>query len=206
MESTYGNRTHNAPPDYVTELAGVIDRTLRRGGNLVIPAFAVGRTQEMLYFIRDIKERKLIDFDFPVYVDSPLAIEATTIFGKNVQSCFDEDAMALIRQGINPIRFPNLRLAISSEDSKAINFDPTPKVIISASGMCEAGRVKHHLKHNLWRPEETRTDSVPDLFGLARIGAAGLAGQYAAQFDSGLQLYCHFKQPFDNGSPKKIVD
>ena len=153
MESTYGNRTHNAPPDYVTELAGVIDRTLRRGGNLVIPAFAVGRTQEMLYFIRDIKERKLIDFDFPVYVDSPLAIEATTIFGKNVQSCFDEDAMALIRQGINPIRFPNLRLAISSEDSKAINFDPTPKVIISASGMCEAGRVKHHLKHNLWRPE-----------------------------------------------------
>ncbi|OUP20825.1 MBL fold hydrolase [Lachnoclostridium sp. An196] len=153
MESTYGNRTHNAPPDYVTELAGVIDRTLRRGGNLVIPAFAVGRTQEMLYFIRDIKERRLINFDFPVYVDSPLAIEATTIFGKNVQSCFDEDAMALIRQGINPIRFPNLRLAISSEDSKAINFDPTPKVIISASGMCEAGRVKHHLKHNLWRPE-----------------------------------------------------
>ena len=153
MESTYGNRTHNAPPDYVAELARVIDRTLRRGGNLVIPAFAVGRTQEMLYFIRDIKERRLIDFDFPVYVDSPLAIEATTIFGKNVQSCFDEDAMALIRQGVNPIRFPNLRLAISSEDSKAINFDSTPKVIISASGMCEAGRVKHHLKHNLWRPE-----------------------------------------------------
>lgn len=155
MESTYGNRTHNAPPDYVTELAKVIEKTLRRGGNLVIPAFAVGRTQELLYFIREIKERHLLDFDFPVYVDSPLAIEATSIFSKNIRSCFDEEAMALINQGINPIRFPNLHLAISSDESKAINFDATPKVIISASGMCEAGRIKHHLKHNLWRPECT---------------------------------------------------
>lgn len=155
MESTYGNRTHNAPPDYVTELSKVIEKTLRRGGNLVIPAFAVGRTQELLYFIREIKEKHLLDFDFPVYVDSPLAIEATSVFGKNIRSCFDEEAMALINQGINPIRFPNLHLAISSDESKAINFDATPKVIISASGMCEAGRIKHHLKHNLWRPECT---------------------------------------------------
>jgi metallo-beta-lactamase family protein len=155
MESTYGDRTHNVPPDYVAELASVIKKTLLRGGNLVIPAFAVGRTQELLYFIREIKERKLLDFDFPVYVDSPLAIEATTIFNKNIRSCFDEEAMALVNAGINPIRFSNLNLAVSSEESKAINFDTTPKVIISASGMCEAGRIKHHLKHNLWRPECT---------------------------------------------------
>ena len=109
----------------------------------------------MLYFIREIKERKLVEFDFPVYVDSPLAIEATSIFNKNFQSCFDEEAMALIQSGISPIRFPNLHLAISSDESKAINFDSTPKVIISASGMCEAGRIKHHLKHNLWRQEST---------------------------------------------------
>lgn len=155
MESTYGDRTHNAPPDYVAELAAVIKKTLKRGGNLVIPSFAVGRTQELLYFIREIKERKLIDFDFPVYVDSPLAIEATSIFNKNVHSCFDEEALALVNAGINPIRFPNLHLAISSDESRAINFDAQPKVIISASGMCEAGRIKHHLKHNLWRPECT---------------------------------------------------
>jgi len=153
MEATYGDRYHDAPPDYVTALAAVIDKVIRRGGNLVIPAFAVGRTQEMLYFIREIKERKLLNFDFPVYVDSPLAIEATSVFNKNFQSCFDEDAMELVRQGINPIRFPGLHLAVTSDESKAINFDAQPKVIISASGMCEAGRVKHHLKHNLWRQE-----------------------------------------------------
>lgn len=155
MESTYGNRLHNTPPDHVSALADIIRHTLSRGGNLVIPAFAVGRTQELLYFIREIKERKLIDMDFPVYVDSPLAIEATSIFSKNFRACFDEEAMALINAGINPIRFRNLHLAVSSDESKAINFDAQPKVIISASGMCEAGRIKHHLKHNLWRPECT---------------------------------------------------
>ena len=90
-----------------------------------------------------------------MYVDSPLAVEATDIFQRNVAECFDEEAMELIHQGINPIRFPGLKLTITSEESKAINFDNTPKVIISASGMCEAGRIRHHLKHNLWRPECT---------------------------------------------------
>ena len=155
MESTYGDRLHGPRPDYVNELAKILQRTFDRGGNVVVPSFAVGRTQEMLYFIREIKERKLVEFDFPVYVDSPLAIEATSIFNKNFQSCFDEEAMARIQSGISPIRFSNLHLAISSDESKAINFDSTPKVIISASGMCEAGRIKHHLKHNLWRPECT---------------------------------------------------
>ena len=158
IESTYGDRLHGSTrPDYVRELTQIIQETLDRGGNVVIPSFAVGRTQEMLYFIRKIKADGLVSnhADFPVYVDSPLAVEATGIFKQNERTCFDEEAMELVRQGINPITFPGLRLAITSDESKAINFDETPKVIISASGMCDAGRVRHHLKHNLWRPECT---------------------------------------------------
>lgn len=158
MESTYGNRFHSEEtPDYVSELAKILQETFDRGGNVVIPSFAVGRTQEILYFIRKIKEDRLIreHDNFPVYVDSPLAVEATGIFHKNETSCFDEKAMELVRKGINPISFPNLTLSITSEESKEINFESKPKVIISASGMCEAGRIRHHLKHNLWRPECT---------------------------------------------------
>ena len=123
----------------------------------MIPAFAVGRTQEMLYFIRKIKEDHMVKNhdDFEVYVDSPLAVEATKIFMQRMQEDFDEDAANLIAKGINPISFTGLKTAVTSEDSKAINFIDTPKVIISASGMCDAGRIKHHLKHNLWRPECT---------------------------------------------------
>ncbi len=158
MESTYGDRLHSLEkPDYIRELTEILQETFDRGGNVVIPSFAVGRTQEILYFIRKIKEDKLIQRhgNFPVYVDSPLAVEATGIFHKNESSCFDEEAMSLVRKGINPISFPGLRLSITSDESKAINFDSVPKVIISASGMCEAGRIRHHLKHNLWRPECT---------------------------------------------------
>ncbi len=158
MESTYGDRLHsNQRPDYVKELAAILQETFDRGGNVVIPSFAVGRTQEILYFLRKIKEDRLVKnhYDFPVYVDSPLAVEATGIFHKNENSCFDEEALALVRRGINPISFPGLRLSITSDESRAINFETTPKVIISASGMCEAGRIRHHLKHNLWRPECT---------------------------------------------------
>ena len=157
MESTYGDRTHETPPDYAVELARLIRDTFTRGGNLVIPAFSVGRTQEMLYFIRRIKTENLLpEFqNFEVYVDSPLAVEATTIFGKNVQDCFDDTALALVQQGINPIGFPGLRMAITSDESKMINFNDKPKVILSASGMCEAGRIRHHLKHNLWRKDST---------------------------------------------------
>ncbi|MGN0601736.1 MAG: MBL fold metallo-hydrolase RNA specificity domain-containing protein [Oscillospiraceae bacterium] len=157
MESTYGNRIHEKPPDYASSLAKILEKTFERGGNVVIPSFAVGRTQELLYFIRQIKEKGLVKThrDFPVYVDSPLAIEATEIFNRNRDSCFDEEAMDYINRGINPIRFDGLRIAVTSDESRAINFDDTPKVIISASGMCEAGRIKHHLKHNLWRSECT---------------------------------------------------
>ncbi len=155
MESTYGDRTHGGTPDYVAELASIFKRTFERGGNVVIPSFAVGRTQELLYFIRKIKEDKLVGRTFDVYLDSPLAIESTNIFGKNIDECFDEEALEFIRKGINPLMFEGLKFAVTSDASKQINFDNNPKVIISASGMCEAGRVRHHLKHNLWRPECT---------------------------------------------------
>lgn len=156
MESTYGDRYHNADVDYVSELAGICQRTFDRGGNVVIPAFAVGRTQEMLYYFRKIKEEGLVKgHSFEVYVDSPLAVEATQIFNENMVECFDQEAMELVRNGINPLRFPGLTLSITSNDSIAINSDNKPKVIISASGMCEAGRIRHHLKHNLWRKECT---------------------------------------------------
>ena len=157
MESTYGDRSHDTPPDYATALAEVIQRTFDRGGNVVIPSFAVGRTQEMLYFIRQIKQDKMVTGHdgFEVWVDSPLAIEATNIFREHMWSDYDEEAIALIQQGINPIGFAGLKTAVTSEDSKGINEDLKPKVILSASGMCDAGRIKHHLKHNLWRAEST---------------------------------------------------
>lgn len=157
MESTYGNRYHDRVENYAQRLAEIIKETFAKGGNLVIPSFAVGRTQEMLYFIRQIKAEGLASEcgDFPVYVDSPLAIEATEIFNKNKNSCFDKEAMEFVSKGINPITFSNLNIARTSDESRAINFDNQPKVIISASGMCEAGRIKHHLKHNLWREEST---------------------------------------------------
>lgn len=158
IESTYGNRSHGEKtPDYVQEFTRILRETFAKGGNVVIPSFAVGRTQELLYFIREIKERQLVPEypGFEVYLDSPLAIEATNVFHKNIQSCFDKDAMKLVQSGINPLVFPGLRTTITSDESRMINFDEKPKVIISASGMCEAGRIRHHLKHNLWRRDST---------------------------------------------------
>lgn len=157
MESTYGDRSHGPVPDYLSALSQTLQETFDRGGNVVIPSFAVGRTQEMLYFFRQLKEEGRVKGheNFPVYVDSPLAISATHIFTENTLECCDEETLALVRQQINPISFEGLKVAVSAEESKLINEDPTPKVIISASGMCDAGRVRHHLKHNLWRPEST---------------------------------------------------
>lgn len=157
MESTYGDRLHSVVPDYVPALVKLMQETFNRGGNLVIPCFAVGRTQQMLYFMRQIIQEGLVQVPggFQVFVDSPLAIEATKIFEQNLFEYFDEETMELVAQGINPLRFPGLQLSVTSDDSRAINFDQRPKVILSASGMCEAGRIRHHLKHNLWRPEST---------------------------------------------------
>lgn len=155
MESTYGDREHDKMDDYVPMLAEIFDKTLSGGGNVVIPSFAVGRTQELLYYIREMKERGLVKSnpDFPVYVDSPLAAEATKIYSGNLTGYADEAAVKVIKAGFEPIHFSNLNICASVEESKALNMDGIPKVIISSSGMCEAGRIRHHLKHNLWRPE-----------------------------------------------------
>lgn len=171
MESTYGDRLHERNEvDVIGDFADVITETFRRGGNVVIPAFAVGRTQVMLYYIRQIKEENLVpEFpDFPVYVDSPLAVEATQIFYECGYECYDEEAKALLDKGRNPIGFSNLRLSVTTDESKAINDIKEPKVIISASGMCDAGRIKHHLKYNLWRP-----DSTVLIVGYQSIGSPG---------------------------------
>lgn len=154
IESTYGNRLHeNVRRDAVAELASVIQRAMDRGGNVVIPSFAVGRTQEMLYILREIKQKEMVKGHphFPVYVDSPLALEATAIFMQCNPVCFDDETLALVEKGINPIWFDDIKMSMTSDESKLINADDTPKVIISASGMCEAGRIRHHLKHNLWK-------------------------------------------------------
>ena len=154
LESTYGSRNHERHTDTIETFATLLENTISRGGNVIIPSFAVGRTQELLYAIREIKQRKLVkNTSFPVYVDSPLAVEATEIFSKCDPSCFDDETRELIEKGIDPIKFEGLRLSVSVEESKLINETKEPKVIISASGMCEAGRIRHHLKHNLWRAE-----------------------------------------------------
>ncbi len=154
IESTYGNRLHDtAPKNVLAQLAGYIQKALDRGGNVVIPSFAIGRTQEILYLLREIKQKGLVrgHDGFPVYVDSPLAAEATAIFMQCNPVCFDEETLAVIKQGVNPIWFDDICMTPTSEESKQINFDSRAKVIISASGMCEAGRIRHHLKHNLWK-------------------------------------------------------
>lgn len=155
MEATYGNRDHEESADYTVELAKIFESTFLQGGNVIIPSFSVGRTQELLYFIREIKERKLIRSipDFAVFVDSPLSIAATKIYSDDLPEYGDEDTEAVLAKGIKPLAFENLYFTQTSEESKAINSDMKPKVIISSSGMCEAGRIRHHLKHNLWRPE-----------------------------------------------------
>ena len=156
IESTYGDRYHErVRGDAVAELASCIQRAFDRGGNVVIPSFAVGRTQEMLYAIREIKQKGLVKGHdgFPVYVDSPLAVEATGIFLQSHESNFDEETLAVLNQGVNPIWSEGVTLSVTSEESKLINGDSRSKVILSASGMCEAGRIRHHLKHNLWRKE-----------------------------------------------------
>ena len=157
IESTYGDRLHGPRPDYVGQLTKILQETFDRGGNVVIPSFAVGRTQELLYLIRNIKEQGLINGHngFPVYVDSPMAVEATNIYSSGMTDYYDSETLDLLAKGINPITFDGLSLSLTADDSKLINEDKRPKVILSASGMCEAGRIRHHLKHNLWSEKNT---------------------------------------------------
>ena len=158
IESTYGNRIHDNKTDKFEYFVDIINETIDKGGNVVIPSFAVGRTQEVIYELN--KEKESFDgklkklFSIPVFVDSPLAISATEVFRNNLD-CYDEEAREYINNGDNPLDFPGLQFTRTPEESKALNERSGSAIIISASGMCEAGRIKHHLKHNLWRKEST---------------------------------------------------
>lgn len=158
MESTYGNRLHPENSTSISELLDIVMKTIRRGGTVVIPSFAVGRTQELIYefnrFYQEKPEFRAELDKITVYIDSPMATTATEVFRKNAQ-VFDEETRAYILKGDNPLDFPNLRFTRSTAESQALNADRKPKVIISASGMCEAGRIRHHLKHNLWDPNSS---------------------------------------------------
>ena len=162
MESTYGDRLHEKKEDKASEFLKTVSETLERGGNVVIPSFAVGRTQEILYELQKSKQSENEEFrreydeimSAPVYVDSPLATSATEVFLKNLD-CLDEFVQEDIKDGIKPLDFPGLRFTQSVEESKLLNETANRSIIISASGMCEVGRIKHHLKHNLWKPEST---------------------------------------------------
>ncbi len=160
VESTYGNRQHilKKDKDKLERFINIISDTIAKGGNVVIPSFAVGRTQEIIYDLNkymdvfgDVVDRIL---NVPVYVDSPLATSATQIFRQNLD-CFDEEAKEYIANGDNPLDFPTLKFTQSPEESRKLNEKTESTIIISASGMCDAGRIKHHLKHNLWRKEST---------------------------------------------------
>lgn len=163
MESTYGGRLHNRDENKATEFLKIVSETLDKGGTVVIPSFAVGRTQEILYELNQLKDI-IQDEDFrkkyetlmkvPVYVDSPLAISATEIFEDNMD-LFDEETQEIMRSGDNPLEFPGLQFTRTAEESKELNAKNESAIIISASGMCEVGRIKHHLKHNLWNPNST---------------------------------------------------
>jgi len=178
MESTYGDRNHEMPDDYCAVLSEILNRTFARGGSVIIPSFAVGRTQELLFFFREIKDRGLVPTnpDFPIVVDSPLAVEATRIYASDLSGYLDEEAGALIAQGIPLFSASNTQLVLTSDESKLLNADRTPKVIIAASGMCDAGRIRHHLKHNLWRPECTVV-----FVGYQALGSLGRALQEGKQ-------------------------
>ena len=170
IESTYGDRLHDTAMDPIPFLTEKLRETFARGGAVIIPSFAVGRTQELLYFFREIKQRGLLKEyqDFPVYVDSPLANEATAIFLQCDVSCLDEETREVMRGGENPIWFDGLNTVVSSDESKALNNLKGPRVIIASGGMCEGGRIRHHLKHTIWSP-----DNLILFVGYQAVGTLG---------------------------------
>lgn len=151
MESTYGDRDHINKEDRTARLAEAVKRTAQAGGKLIIPSFAVGRTQDILYHLKLLRLAGEIP-KIPVFIDSPMAVSATETFRRNSQY-FDEETYQLLRKGENPFEFPGLYFVRTTEESKRLNEMDGQQIIISASGMCEAGRILHHLRHNLWRPE-----------------------------------------------------
>jgi metallo-beta-lactamase family protein len=149
IESTYGDRLHARDGEPESQLTAILDEAKRSGGNVIIPAFAVGRTQEIIYYLRLIMDDH--GLGMPIYVDSPLASGATDIYRRH-REAFDEEAWKLVGEPGGIFDFPNLHYTASADESRALN-DKKGIVIISASGMADAGRIRHHLKHNLWRPE-----------------------------------------------------
>jgi len=158
MEATYGDRLHESSKESLEQFIQIILKTIKRGGTVVIPSFAVGRTQELIYelniYYEKDEEFKRVMNDIMVYVDSPMATSATEVFRKNAQD-FDDETREYILKGDNPLDFKNLKFTRSSDESKQLNFMDEPKIIISASGMCDAGRIKHHLKNNLWNEKSS---------------------------------------------------
>lgn len=154
MESTYGNRFHRQGEGRAAELKKVVQEAMAKGGNLIIPSFALERTQDLLYDLYTLFEKGELDPSIDIYIDSPLAVTATEIFQNNT-AFYDEESMEILARGGHPLQLPNLKFSRSLEDSIALNNVRDHSIIISASGMCDAGRIKHHLKHNLWRPEST---------------------------------------------------
>ncbi|MBE6074136.1 MAG: MBL fold metallo-hydrolase [Selenomonas ruminantium] len=153
VESTYGDRIHQIY-DKEMALLEIVNDTMDRGGNLVIPSFSVGRTQTLVYYFYNLWKSGRLDGDIPIVIDSPLAINATRIFMQNFQD-FDEEAIKMFGQSGKMIEFPQVRVCETAEESRALNSSESSQIIISASGMADAGRILHHLKHNLWRPEST---------------------------------------------------
>ena len=151
LESTYGNRLHKSREETVQELLKILQLAIEHRAKVIIPAFAVERTQDILYTIGQLIRKGLVP-SIPVYIDSPLAISATEIFKRN-PDCFDQETKALLLEGESPLEFSEIIYTQTTEESKAINEDTRPGVIISASGMCDNGRIQHHLKHHLWREE-----------------------------------------------------
>jgi len=151
LESTYGNRQHKGMKETINEFAGAIAETLRKGGNVIIPSFAVGRTQDILYILNQFSREGRLN-NLNVFIDSPLATNATRVFLKHPE-CFDKETLELITKGQFPKGTPILKFSETPEESMSINRIKSGAIIIASSGMCEAGRVRHHLKHNLWREE-----------------------------------------------------
>lgn len=220
MESTYGDRLHEPQENENHHFIDLINSTMKAGGNVVIPSFAVGRTQEILYVLNEASEKGQLEKGMRVFVDSPLASKATAVFDKNARY-FDRHAQERIEKGDNVLEFPELHFTESVEDSKKLNNTRSGLVIISASGMAEAGRIRHHLKHNLWRPESTvifvgyqAPQTLGDIIlsGKEKIKIFGEEIAVEARIERLYGLSGHadkkgliqFAEAFTKGKPKKV--
>ncbi len=154
MESTYGNRFHEPVQDISGQLKQIIRETVERGGSVIVPAFAYGRTQELIYMIHELYDRNEVP-KVPIYIDSPLATKITRVFGEHEEAFDQETHEAFLEKGENPFAFGQIQYVSTVEESMALMRDERPHIIISASGMCEAGRILHHLRYKIHNPKNT---------------------------------------------------